>query len=164
MSDLTKDEIQQAADLLSRIKVGYIPEPIFLEIARISASAILEIVPLRKVSDKVEVLLTKRPDEDPNWPGMLHTPGTVIRSNDTLDSAYERILEKEILITIKPKLHFVESILHQVTRGNELAAVYYIDLTNIEIPTGEYFSSDSLPDSIVDTQIEFIKNAVRAFE
>ncbi len=90
------EEIKQASDILARLDPGRLPLDIFIEVARLTVTPIIEVVPLRKNKDgKTEVLLTERDASDSIWAGMLHTPGTVIRANDSdsnnLD-AFQRIL------------------------------------------------------------------------
>lgn len=163
--NISKEEVEKASEILSKLEPGFIPEPIFRELTRIQTSSILEIVPLRLNSEgEVEVLLIERPKDDPVWSGKLHTPGTVLRGNDTLEIAFDRILTQELNINLKKTTKFVTCILHKVARGNELAAVYYIDISGIENINGEFYNSNSLPRNIVETQVEFINQAVQNFK
>jgi hypothetical protein len=148
------EEISSAAEILSKLRPGYLPFSIFLEITRLVTTSIVEIVPLFKEGDKIYVLLTRRSEDDPNWPNKLHTPGTVVRATDeegNYESAFSRILQDElrgIAIIGKP--------------GMEDAKIFYVELA--EKPNlGEFHNSEDLPEDIVDTQVAFIKLAVDKF-
>jgi hypothetical protein len=160
------EEISSAAEILSKLRPGYLPFSIFLEITRLVTTSIVEIVPLFKEGDKIYVLLTRRSEDDPNWPNKLHTPGTVVRATDeegNYESAFSRILQDELRgIAIIGKPVFVEPMLHKVNRGMEDAKIFYVELA--EKPNlGEFHNSEDLPEDIVDTQVAFIKLAVDKF-
>ena len=162
----TPEEIAAAARTLSKLRPGVLPLPIFLETTRLTVSSIVEVVPLRKVDDKVQVLLTKRDDDDPNWPGLLHTPGTVVRPTDeegNYNSAFGRIIEGELSsVQLSGEPQYVGSVLHKVARGMEDAKVFYVEVTG-EPAQGVFYDVDALPENIVDTQIDFIHSAAKNF-
>jgi hypothetical protein len=113
--------IEQTASMLSKFEPGFLPYPVFEQIARLVALPIVEFIPLRLKDNKVEVLLIDRDKDDPYWPNMLHTPGTVIRSTDLNQKhinwlAFERILGDELNDTKISSPHYVGSILHQSNR------------------------------------------------
>ncbi|MBP9699914.1 hypothetical protein KBD71_01375 [Candidatus Woesebacteria bacterium] len=151
-------------DYLNNLTPGFFPFELFQSITRLTVSPILELIPLRTINGKVEVLMLKRPLDDPHWPGMLHTPGTYIRTTDTeitLQSAFDRLVRGELELQIDVQTFFVQTIFHQVNRGMELGLVYGMDLSGINnFPKGEWFPVDDLPDTSVKTQHEMIKNAV----
>jgi len=159
------EEIRQAAEVLSRLQPGVVPLEIFHEITRLWVTSIVEVVPLRVVNGKVQVLLLQRLEDDPNWPNMKHTPGTVLRATDVTDgipSAINRIYTKELGLEEWQEPQYVQPIFHQVNRGAEMAQVFYIDLTNQEV-NGEWYDADTLPTDIVDTQLSFIQAAVNKY-
>lgn len=164
----TPEEIRLARDVLSRLEPGLLPFEIFKEVARIWVTPIIELVPLRRGANGTEVLLFKRPDDDPVWGGQLHTPGTVLRSTDTssgFNGALERIEHDELGAapkTVSPR--FVSTVFHQVARGSELSTVFYADMGDIPVENGQWYPARQLPENIVDTQIGFISDCVRMFE
>ncbi|MGI9027314.1 MAG: NUDIX domain-containing protein, partial [Candidatus Saccharimonadales bacterium] len=164
MSDypLTPEVIQDTADKLSQLEPGFLPLPIFLQITRLAVTSIVEVVPLRKNGDAVEVLLLKRPADDPHWPNQLHTPGTVLRPTDrehNYSDAFKRILNDELGITTPQEPTFVTTVFHRVNRGTELALVFYLEIPG-ETASGDFYDSDKLPSGVVETQLEFIKASV----
>lgn len=131
-------------------------------------TAILEVVPLpHTVDGSVEVLLLKRPADDPIWPDMLHTPGTVLRSSDLTDDnlsrAFHRIAEHEFSMTEALDCKSLYSDFRKMDRGPELAVIYYTDLSNSEIPVGTWYRTDMLPPQFIETQRAFVLDAVSAF-
>ncbi len=161
----TAEQIQEAASVLNGLEPGFLPGPIFEQVTRLCVTPIVEVVPLRtSPTGNTEVLLLKRDDDDPNWPGMLHTPGTVLRATDLnngIDGAINRIFRDELKIETPPTV-FVTSFFHKVKRGAEIASVYYADLNELEV-VGDWHPVANLPGTIVDTQIEFINRAAEKF-
>jgi hypothetical protein len=161
-----QDEIKKAAETLNKLTPGFLPKDIFLQVTRLCVTPIIEVVPLRKKGHSAEVLLFRRPENDPIWPNKLHTPGTVMLASDekgSLKSPFARIIEGEMkgVIVYKEPV-FVEYTFHQVARGSELALVHLIEVVDNN-GLGEFYNVESLPDTIVDTQIEFIQHAAKYF-
>ncbi|MEI7918175.1 MAG: hypothetical protein WCH58_02220 [Candidatus Saccharibacteria bacterium] len=162
---ISRKDIQQAKELLSKLQPGQLPFNIFIEVARLTVTPIIEIVPLRTNADGyTEVLLTKREDSDPIWPGMLHTPGTVVRANDRDDNsdAFRRILNGELgdIKTSAPV--YVKTILHKVKRGTEQAQIFWVEVHG-ESKIGIFYDVNKLPGNIIDSQIDFIKAATDSY-
>lgn len=64
----TPEEVEVAAELLSKVQPGYLPFPIFKEISRLVVRSSIELVPFRTRNGKTEVFLTQRPQDDHYWP------------------------------------------------------------------------------------------------
>jgi hypothetical protein len=162
-------QIKQVAGLLGKLETGFLPYLIFEQVARLVALPILEFIPLRRAEGETEVLLLKRPAEDPLWPGALHTPGTVIRATDLHTgeqenwSAFERILHDELKGTALGKPQYVGSMLHKSKRGVEQAQLYWVEVIG-EPQVGTFFPVRRLPERLIDSQYKFIAEAVRHFE
>lgn len=164
---MSEEEVQQATALLRKLSTDeLLPYDIFLEFARLSCFSIVELVPLRKNGDDVEVLLFKRPAIDQVWIGMVHTPGVVIRPTDArsgLDGVLKRLIGAELPGTkFRGEPIFVEIILREVKRGTECANVYYVEVDS-HYGDGAWHNVSSLPDNVIDTQIEMIRNASKTF-
>ncbi len=156
-------DIQLAADILSKLEPGFLPLPIFHEIMRLTMTPILEVVPLRRKEKGIEILLLKRADNDPIWPNMLHTPGTVLRSTDTLDSAFSRLLKTELGGVKSSQPVFVTNTLHHSGRGMEASLIYFINIES-KVVAGQFYDINQLPDSLVKTQLDFIPIAIEAYK
>lgn len=167
---MAKDDIQITKDLLAKLEPGFLPYPIFEQIARLVALPILEYIPLRLVDKKVEVLLLKRADDDKLWPGMLHTPGTVIRATDINKEggsnwpAMDRILHDELANIRISEPHYVGSILHESKRGVEQAQLYWVEVLEDKPKVGVFYSVDQLPGNFMDSQKDFVMAASTSFK
>jgi len=160
------EDLAKAVEVLSRLQPGKIPVEVFIQIARLTVLPILEVVPVRLGQDgRPQVLLTERDASDPIWGGMLHTPGTVLRPSDVEGSntgAFGRILKDELNGLEVGEPVRVESIFHKVKRGTEQAEVYYVEVYG-ELQNGQFYDADNLPANVVDTQLDFIRNAVASY-
>jgi len=163
---LSQDEIAQTVRLLQRLTPGFLPFDIFHQVARLVALPIVEVVPLRRTAaGQVEVLLLERPADDPVWPSMLHTPGTVVRATDTpgsFDDPLQRILQSELAGTPTGKPVFVQSLLHHQARGAEVSQIFWVEVMG-EPTVGQFYPADALPATVVQTQVPFILDAVDKF-
>lgn len=170
MSLNSKDEakIKQTADLLSEFTPGFLPYPVFEQVARLVALPIIEFIPLQRIDDDIQVLLLRRPPDDPLWPNELHTPGTVIRATDigvgkNIWRPFERILEDELEGTPVGHPHYVGSIMHKSRRGTEQAQIYWVELIG-KPHTGELYSINDLPLNFMESQKNFVSKAVESYK
>jgi hypothetical protein len=162
-------EIAQTAELLKKLPPGYVPYPIFEQIARIAALPIVEFIPLRAMPDgAVQVLLIERPANDPLFAGLLHTPGTVVRATDAHTGeqddwpAFKRIMHDELLDTEVGPPYYVGSIFHASKRGAEQAQLYWIEVLS-EPRVGTFYDVAALPKDLMESQVAFIKQAADNF-
>ena len=168
MDKITQSEINTAVDILKKLEPGFLPFEIFHQVARLYVTPIIEIVLLRK-NEKGEIctIVLQREEDDPVWPGKVHTPGTVLRATDAegdFADAFSRIIKKELgNLEIEFGPEFVSYEFHQVGRGREIALVFFVVYSG-EAKCGTEVKVDALPDNIVDTQLKFIKKAVDAFQ
>ena len=168
MGELKSSEIDTVVKILKKLEPGVLPFELFHQIARLYLTPIIEIVPLKKhKSGKITTILLKRDDDNPVWPGMMHTPGTVVRASDTEGTfvdAFARILVDELCdleIVHDPKLVGYE--FHQVKRGREVALIFFVEYLE-RSNCGAETAVDELPENMVDTQLKFIEKAVNLFE
>lgn len=164
---LSEQEIDRLVGLLSRLEPGFLPLSVFHAVARLVALPIVEVVPLRvKSAGGVEILLLRRPADDPVWPNQLHVPGTVVRASDEpgfFDDALARVLAQELDGTSTSSPVFVKSMLHMQARGMEAAQIFWV-LVEGEPTEGTFYDADDLPEALVATQLDFIPVAVAHFK
>lgn len=160
---LSGQQIDQVSHLLSQFDPGFLPYPIFIEIARLCALPIVEIVPFRRNGAAIDILLLDRGADDPLFANQLHTPGTVVRATDTEQSAIDRILHVELggVPTTSPV--FVTYVLHKSKRGAESARVFWVEVQE-EPRKGKFYASDNLPDTLMRSQLDFIQAALESYE
>jgi hypothetical protein len=162
---ITNDEIDVASNILGKLEPGYLPFKIFMQIFRLAFTLTTEVIPLRLKDGKVEVLFTKRDDNDPIWPGAWHTPGCVFRATDTsFEESLNRVIENE-LTDIKFNSEFirVSEYIEKTKRGNALGIIYYVEV-NDNNNIGQFFNERELPDNCVTEQIELINSVIKHFK
>ncbi|MFZ2188798.1 MAG: hypothetical protein WAV73_04515 [Candidatus Moraniibacteriota bacterium] len=167
MNKISPAEINTVVEILKKLEPGVLPFELFHQFARLYVTPIIEIVPLKKREDgKITTILLERDKDDPVWPGMLHTPGTVARASDKegdFSDAFGRILKGELgNLDLVHGPEFVAYEFHQVQRGRELALIFFVEYFGVPI-NGKEFEVGKLPENIVVTQLKFIKKAVDAF-
>jgi len=169
----TSEEISFAAHVLRRLQKGFLPEELFLAVAEKVTMPTMEVAPVRRTAnDRVEVLLTQRPANDPYWPNGWHIPGTVIRSTDNEGtdflSGVNRVLEGELkgVVRMKGELQYVGMKFWDVARGRELDQLFYFetDTKDEELMEGRFFSTDNLPSTTLEHHKIMIPEILEAFE
>lgn len=167
----TAEKIEQAASILGEFEPGYLPPPLFSEIARLVTTPIVEVVPLHIGEDgKLQVLLTQRGANDPFWANQFHVPGTVVLATDQKGGfvdAFKRIFEDELgnITVVKEPVMFAQ--MHRKTaRGSEVALLYWavVEGEPKDGVKGRYFNVEELPKEVVRFTNEVIEGAVKSFE
>lgn len=164
---LTEAETNQIADSLSRLPAGFLPFPIFRQIARLATMSIIEIVPYRIRDGRIEIWLVEHGDENQPWPELwpntLHTPGTVVRPTDeSHQDAIDRVLRDELQgVELAGEPEYVCNILHRNRRGLENAQVLVVEVVG-ELVVGDYYPIDKMPDNLMKCQLDFMPKAVDA--
>lgn len=166
---MQKTDEKTLVDLLKQLEPGFLSYEVFEQFARIVALPILECIPLRRANGVVEVLLIERPKDDPFWPGMLHTPGTVVRATDLNSDhnsnwqAFDRVLKDELKDTPVGRPHFAGNQLRLSKRGTEQAQIYWLEVIG-EPKVGKFYDVTRLPASLVESQVAFIGLVVNSYK
>lgn len=154
----------EAEKFLSSLQPGNLPLTIFNEVARLSVTPVVEIVPLKiETNGKVKVLLLQRDANDPHWAGRLYVPGTIVLPSDSvgdLTDALHRIVRTKLggIKASKPK--FVGHTLCRVSRGTELALIYSIKIVG-NPAIGAFYDAHNLPRNLIEGHAEFIRSALK---
>ncbi|HSX01410.1 MAG TPA: hypothetical protein VLF67_04160 [Candidatus Saccharimonas sp.] len=163
----TPEEIDKAADVLGRLEPGYLPRPVFDAIVRLIVVSVVELVPVRTVRGRTEVLLTQREPDDPIWPSMWHNPGSVIRPTDVRPEYADtlaRLLDEELGGTATSgELAMVGPLHFATTRGWGNAVIYWTVVTG-EPKAGRFFDAQQLPERFVESQRLVVEGAVAHYE
>lgn len=166
-NNLTPEEITTVASLLAKLQPGFLPYDIFMQFARIAVCCVVEVVPLRLMDGRLQVLLLERPATDPYFPNKLHTPGTIVRATDqegVYADAFQRLLHGELKdVAVAGPPEYVTSVLHKSKRGMEDATVFFVEVTD-QPTVGTFYNVDELPDTLIDTQVGFIRAAALTFQ
>lgn len=172
----TEAEIAAATDTLSRLEQGYLPYPLFMQMARLATLATVELVPLRRTGLDTEVLLVPRPDGDP-WEGEWHVPGTVILPTDPLRHSHDYSAPLARLIGSNGELKsgvkavgepiLVDTERRKTRRGDELSVIHYVEVKG-EPEDGEFFDIETFPNNVpdpgvIDHHVGFIQRTVATY-
>lgn len=159
---MSDSEIGQLVDLLKKLPAGYLPTPVFFQISRLTVLTAAEMVTVRtSPAGELEVLLTRRPADDPYFANLWHIPGSIYIPGDTMQSRPEAVIETELprtVVTSEPIL-INNSILRDYGRGPIMERVYLVHAT--ESADGQFFPVDRLPKDLLNGHDRLIKLVVR---
>lgn len=87
------NKIKQAllVRLMRELTPGFLPEPVFLEMQRLNHCLSVEIALYRENADGIAIYLGQRSVNDRFWAGMYHVPGTMVRGNESIEDALNRL-------------------------------------------------------------------------
>lgn len=158
------DDHRELCERLNSIEPGYLPPPVFRAFARLVVLPTFVVVPLRRIGDKVFVLLTAREASDPDFAGLLQTQGTVIRPTDeSLDAAYDRLVRAELPgVSLTGRPVFVYTAFDRLPRGREISLVHWVEVDGA-YSGSSLFDVDALPDDIIATELPRIRQAAQHF-
>jgi hypothetical protein len=162
MENLSDEDQFLLIKLLNRCVPGKLNLEVFSAIARLTVSPAIEIVPLRKTENGIEVLLTERPAHDPIWASKLHTPGTILRpTDDNLSEGFKRIFNGELGIDAQTT-NFVGVSFGRSIRGPGVGLEYWAELKTVP-KIGKFYNIDTLPENYIIEQKGLLDRAVAAF-
>lgn len=160
---LSSEEIVLLVDLIGRCEPGNLPSQVFESVARISVYTAVEFVLFRKINHSIETLLFPRSKNDPVWPGMLHTPGTVLRPTDnSFQDAIDRLLNDELVGLRVSKPHLVGTYFNQNARGSGIGVEYWLEVAN-NAGIGSFHNVKSLPDNFIPEQKQLLSRALESY-
>lgn len=102
----------------------------------------------------MQVLLAQRPDNDPWWPGFLHSPGVMVIPTDKEDQDFKTVFQRLCSTELQGLLHsepkFVTNkLLDTGRRGVENANIHWILVAGTPV-YGDYFDIENLPENLMD--------------
>lgn len=165
MGEVTNLDTNELARGLNKLKPGLLPKEVFYSIARLVVTPTYVVVAIYVDKDATYIHLTRRPPEDPDFPGMLHPIGKIILASDvSLKETFERLWSKEIhSASIKEGPVFVSNVFDKIPRGKEVSLIHWVLLS--EKPAiGELYNIDLLPENeIPATDVNRIRMALEHF-
>ena len=161
MKKYSPDLIRTTTQNLQNFEPGFLPKEMFYELSRICVLCAVDIAVLRKRKSENQILLTRRPDNDPYWPSMYHIPGTILRYDDAKlgrDHAFKRLITDEYTgLEFRTKPKFVNYYLNIDKRGAVLALLFKTELKKPENQKiGKWFDLTDLPKNLLKSQYEEI--------
>lgn len=181
---ITAKKEDLVVEILGKLDPKELPPRLFHAVERITALTAIETVFLRERKGQLEVLLLKRSDNDLYYPGMWHSPGSILRGDDDPERAritgnsfeilklkgflinywkpFLRILDGELGVWFAQSPKFVGTMLYATPRGLEHGVVFLCECDR-EPKKGTWYSLDRLPENMVAHHHELIRTAVDAF-
>lgn len=157
---LSNDEVATA---LSILEPGKLPLNIFNQVARLTVTPVVEVVPFYKKPDgSIRVLLLQRGSDDPLWANMYHVPGAIVSAADqpgSFSDTLHRISTIKLADYEPSEPMFIDVQLCKVKRGMEVAIIYAAEL-NIAPSSNALFDPLNLPPGMIEGQADFIKTAL----
>lgn len=181
IEDMSQARVAEMAALyLKNIEPGTYPLTLFEQLARLVVTSTVEIVPLRVKHDTIEVLLARRPSDDPWWPGQWHLPGTVLLPNEAIehtrdyDTSIDRLLASEFNQSIKRDgAANMFDVQRRVTpRGTEQTVLCWVLVSmNSEdeaLSNARFFNAETVhsvldAESVIDGHIETVQRALSEY-
>lgn len=171
-----QDRRQITLDYLRGLKPGYQEFEIFEQLARLSGLSTVELLPVRvspQDTGKIEVLLVRRPVDDPFWPDLLHIVGAVIREDDVIEHSHDyrtaisRAMGEIGGLTFADSPVELETIHHRNVRSREIIIRFWVEVVG-EPLHGEFFEvSDVLGRAselgLLDSHVAMIRRVVEAY-
>jgi hypothetical protein len=141
---LTAADEKQLTEILKKWKGGALSDSLFTSLAQMLPMPCVESIVFRKVKGRTECLLTPRPENDPIWPGFIHSPGSVLRAIDfrrpdgvAVNGPFERVQKNEIMNKFEYPPIFVDIHTHLGARGPEVLLIHFTSISkHAVLPAG----------------------------
>ncbi len=107
-----------------------VPHEVFEELMRARPADALEMVLIARDPDEGDawVYMTKRPSNDPHYAGLLHVPGSILRTLEDVRDVAKRLQSMEFPFMLPKRVNFVDLHMNHDTRGSCLGLIYYGDV------------------------------------
>ena len=163
---LNCEEEQTLIGLLGKVTPQTMTAGVFNAVAKLFRLPAIELVCFRKgTDDQIEVLLSKRPDDDPLFPGQWHSAGTIARLTDATEMhSLDRLAKTELGIlglTMRTSPRLAGPCYSCHARGGEVHLIYVMWLDILEpIPAHhQFFPVNNLPEPFMEHHREVIRIA-----
>ncbi len=130
--DLSQEDVFAVLPaMLARVNNwSVIPHELFEALLKARVAVALEMVLIARDPEGGDawVYMTRRPDNDPHYAGLLHVPGSILRPNEDIIDVARRLREKELGFRLPGRLVFVDLHMNHDTRGSCLGLIYLGDV------------------------------------
>ncbi len=152
---LSPRELTTLISLLSRIdRTKPLGTELYNAIAFLSLNVAIEALTLRQGDKGLEIFLTKRSDTDTAYPGMWHSPGTIVRPTEEFVDSFKRLENREFKNNLKSWTFIENNNCPNEARGHFLQLLYLCEIE--EDRSDNWFSVDNLPQPMVPNHQEVI--------
>ncbi len=140
--------------LLKRLKPGYLKEPIFNEMQRINHCVSVEVL----IKKDTRVLLQQREPDDKFWPNEWHIPGSMVRGNEVVTEALNRLIHTVIISEEKVELKGVLKKIYSYSTKRGIITHLLFELNWPGEVTGKFFSTKHLPKNTMEHHKLLLQN------
>jgi hypothetical protein len=136
-------------------KFHRLPQWYFFALEQIALLSAYELLVTKQTAAGLEILLIKRPDNDPVWPNLWHFPGTILRLYDSEPKIFARLAVELGMESLPAKPKFVTTVIQDNGRGRHLHVFWRLEVAaETQFSTGQFFSIDQLPTDLIAYQRE----------
>ncbi|MDO8583994.1 MAG: hypothetical protein Q7R83_02325 [bacterium] len=164
--DEKDEEDRQLIALLLRRQPGrQLGTALHTAIMRLVTSVAIEVVALRCVRDRTEILLRRCEQDAPSYPGQWHLPGTMMRIGEREDDALRRLEAQESIGRVI-RFRLVSPAFWMEERGWVCSLILLVELDGQSSlgAQNQWFAVDALPEPLVPEHRDvFIPMAHDAF-
>ena len=152
MPPLPPEQLAACVKALEQLEPGFLPLEVFNAIARLVRLPTVQLIPIKE-GPPLSIGIVKRDAEEAWWPNVWHFAGTVLRSTDTIESAIERLKEKELQLENSSPPVFRGVSVHHSTRGAEAVLIYTIaDCSFKDSEAVGWFPANELPENFLESE------------
>lgn len=155
---LTDAEAEKLGTLIAKARFP-LPRPVFDGWVENLPHAALELGIVRESTEGPQIFMKQRPPDDKHWPLLWYVPGTLIRQNESINDAYERLVTSEIGKHLEFGLGPLQFVgiqeflkgngVHQCRRGHEIALIHTVRFAGNIPCTGTWHTFARLPESTI---------------
>jgi 8-oxo-dGTP pyrophosphatase MutT (NUDIX family) len=157
---LNDEEETLLLQLLRKVRQPYSAR-FFEALAQVLPVLGIEVVVLRQDDQSTKVLLTRRPEASPSWPGQWQSPGTIFRVTDeSFMDMIRRLEETEFGAELwNLRLAYFTVPPQDGTRARNAQLVHVADISPADKHNGTWFDIKSLPQGIIPGQADMVVKA-----
>jgi len=144
--------------LLKRLRPGFLPEPIFFEMQRINHQLSVELLMYKGMGKHKKYCLVKRRVDDKFWPSKYHIPGTMVRGNETVKKAIERLFLDDFSSFKPVEAELFDVYTAETKRGTITHLLYKARYVKGNGEVGLFYSKDELPGNMINYHRKLIQN------
>lgn len=129
--------------LLSKLKPGFLPEPVFLEMQRLNHCLSVELILMNGES----IYLNQRPETDRFWPNQFQIPGTMVRGNEGIKDSLGRLMANEFPMYEVSEPRFTRYYEYDTPRGH---ITHLLFTATTQDDYNSFCPLDELPENMVE--------------
>lgn len=143
-------------------KYRRLPQWYFFALGHVTLMVAFELWVVRPGERGEEILLIRRPPNDPVWPNLWHYPGTIGRLFDDEAMVDQRLAEELGVAALPGKPKLFHAAFLTTPRGKHLQVFRRLDIpAGTEFPNGTFYAAAQIPADTIDYEAEQINSFLR---